>query len=102
MIDIIDISDDLQMYDSQVGKGTNVLSVQLGSLEYSPNFGIDFEYFLSEEFEFQNEAFKAYMLQRLAESSVNVSDVTEQVETLFSTYAINLAGNTETNPGLVR
>lgn len=101
MRDIIDITTDLVILDSQIGKGANVLSVQLGSLEYLPNFGIDFAYFLTDQFQFQNESFKAYILQRLAESSVDVATVTEQVEALYTQYDLNLAGTTETNPGLV-
>ncbi len=101
MIDIVEITDDLQLFDSSVSKAKNVLSVQLGSLTYAPDFGVDLRYFLTENFEFQNEAFKSYLLKRLAESSIDVSSVLDTVEALFSKYTFNLAQNKQ-GTGFVR
>ena len=41
MIDIVSVSDDIGLFDSQISKAKNVLSTQLGSLEYEQDFGID-------------------------------------------------------------
>lgn len=91
----------LSLFNTQVTKATNVLSTQIGALEYlPPTFGIDLEYFLSEEFRFQNDSFKAYLVQQLAQNSINVASVVEVVENLFETLQFNLKAP-ENNPGLV-
>lgn len=100
MIDITSIGDDLNVYNTQVAKAGNVLSIQLGSLEYIPEFGIDLRYFLDEAYRFQNESFKAYLIERLANSGVNVASVIETVENLYQQYTLNLSPE-ETQGGLV-
>lgn len=102
MIDIVSNIDgqDMGVYDSQVGKAANILAVQLRSLEYLQDFGIDLSYFLSEDFKFQNDSFKAYCVERLANSGVNVSDVFEQIEALATNYTFNISPE-ETSTGLV-
>lgn len=103
MIDIVSISSDLQLVDSQVAKAANVLQVQQGSLEYAPTFGIDLEYFLQEGVFFQTESFKAYLIQRLAEENVNVSQVTEAIQTFLRHWTFEV-GETEriSGGGLIR
>jgi hypothetical protein len=101
MIDVVEINSDMRFYDTNVKRAENVLATQLGSLDYEPDFGIDLRYFLSEEFEFQNESFRAYLLQRLAESNIDVSSILEVVETLYTQYTFNLTGR-ENSTALVR
>jgi hypothetical protein len=88
MIDIIELQDgeDMIMRDSVVAKAGNVLSIQIGSLEYSSEFGVDLNYFMQSDFQFQNESFQAYCVTRLTESQVNVSDVITSVEALLEKY----------------
>lgn len=101
MIDIVGAdSGGLEVYDTQVSKAANILSVQLGSLEYAPDLGIDLKYFLSEDLRFQNESFKAYLVERLANRGVNVTSVVETIENLFSEYTFNLSPP-ETTTGLI-
>lgn len=85
MLDIIEIEDgkDLGLADTVVAKAANVLAVQLGSLEYAPTFGVDLRFFLESPLQFQNESFKAYLIQRLTEEQINVAGVTEVLEALF-------------------
>ncbi len=84
--DIITIEDglDLGLSLSNVPRAANVLSVQLGELEYANSFGIDKRYFLETPVLFQNESFKMYLVQRLTEHGINVSEVAESIYTLFS------------------
>jgi hypothetical protein len=82
---------DAGVADTQVFRAKNILNVQLGSLEYAPDLGIDLEYFLSEDFQFQNESFKAYLIQVLASYSINVASITDVVEALFREYTFNLS-----------
>lgn len=66
---------DLQIVNSITPKAANVLNVQLGSLSFAPGFGVDQKYFISDEFQFQAESFKAYLVQRLTQHQVNVAQV---------------------------
>lgn len=103
MLDIIEANDgeDLTVLNSIVSKAGNVLSIQLGNLEYAPEFGVDLRYFLESEFQFQNESFKAYMVQRLTESQVNVSQVTELIDSLFTKYTYSVGDLSISNGGLI-
>ncbi len=100
MTDIISISDDLGMFDSQIARAANILSVQVGSLTYAPLLGIDLKYFLSENYRFQNESFKAYLIDRLANNSINVSSVIESLENLYAQYTFKILAD-ESGQGLI-
>lgn len=90
MIDIVGFDSDLGFADTQVKKGENILSVQLGALAYAPDFGIDLRYFLSEDFKFQNDSFKSYLIQVLANNGINVATVVDTVNNLFEEYEFKL------------
>ena len=103
MIDIFPPSEeglDLGKYNTSVARAKNILSVQIGALEYAKDLGIDLKFFLSEEFKFQDDSFKAYLIETLAYRGVNVAELTENVESLFSEYIFNLAAE-ETTSGLI-
>lgn len=101
MIDIIGIKDgDIDLFSTDTGRAANILSVQLGSLEYAPELGIDLTYFLAEEFRVQNESFKAYLVEVLARNGINVVSIVETVESLAERYNFNLAP-VENSTGLI-
>lgn len=102
MIDILTANQgqDLGVLDTQAPRATNILSVQLGSLEYAPALGIDLDYFLSPDFNFQNATFKAYLIDVLATNGINVESVKETVLSLYSKYLINLKAS-ENNTGMI-
>lgn len=97
MIDIVRVypGEDLGLFDTDVERAKNILSVQQGELSFEPDFGIDLKYFLSEEFQFQNESFKSYCVQRLAFYGVNVSSVVETVNSLFNDLVFSIGSNRE-------
>lgn len=103
MLDIIDIQDgkDLILVDSVVMKAGNVLGVQLGSLEYAPDFGVDKGFFLTSELKFQDVSFKAYLVQRLSENQINVSDVLDIVEQLMQRYQFFVGDASPKNEGFI-
>ncbi len=103
MKDIIEAleGDDLNVMDSIVAKAGNVASVQLASLEYSQDFGVDLRFFLTSDFQLQNASFKAYLVQRLTESQVNVSEVLDALDLLFEKYTFMVGDNAEENGGLI-
>lgn len=90
MIDISSVGTDIGVFDTQTVRAQNILSVQIGSLEYAQDLGIDLKYFMNEEFRFQNESFKAYLIQVLANYSINVASVVDTVQNLFRQYTLNL------------
>lgn len=90
MIDIISVGEDMGFYDTQTVRAQNILSIQLQTLIYAPDFGIDLKYFLSEEFRFQDESFQSYLIQRLANYSINVSSLAVDPDFLSVAYQFNL------------
>lgn len=106
MMDIVGFQEvngqlDMVFYDSNVPKAVNVVSTQIGSLSFAPNFGIDLQFFLNETFEIQTEAFKSYCVQRLIESNVDVSSVTEVINDLDTDFDFGIAP-TKSTEGFVR
>lgn len=93
MIDIISAENglDLGVYNTQTMRAKNILSVQLGALEYAEDLGIDLKYFLSEDFRFENESFRAYLVEVLANKGINVSSVLDVVHSLYNEFLFNLA-----------
>ena len=91
---------DLGLYDSQVQRAGNILSVQIGSLEYADSLGIDLKFFLTDQFKVQNDSFRAYLIEVLAAQGINVSTVAETLDNLFSTYTFNLTPD-QTGSGMI-
>ena len=100
MTDIVSVGSDIGFFDTQTVKAANIFSVQLGNLEYAPDLGIDLRYFLSEDFRFQNESFKSYLIQVLANNAINVASLGELIENLLTRLTFNIVSE-ETNGGLV-
>lgn len=103
MIDLTSFNEttqDLNVFDSQVPKAGNILSIQIGSLEYAKTLGIDMNYFLSDEFRFQNDSFKSYIIEVLANRGVNVANIETVVQTLFTELNVGLSPS-ETSTGLI-
>lgn len=104
MIDISSVTTglDLGMYDTQAPKAGNVLSVQLGSLEYQQDFGIDLNYFLQENLRFENASFVSYLIEVLANNGINVASTTEVVQNLFRELNINVKADDTTTALIAR
>jgi hypothetical protein len=103
MIDIVRIADgeDLGLFNTDVERAKNILSVQVGALEYAPTLGIDLKYFLSEDYKFQNESFRSYLVQTLANFSINVTSVLSEVESLSENLIFNIGASQETGGGMI-
>lgn len=92
MKDIVQIEDgkDIQVQDWVAGKAANVLHTQIGSLEYAPTLGVDLDFFINSNFRFEKETFQVYLIQRLAESQVDVASVIEIVETFLERFQFSV------------
>lgn len=101
MIDIVGFTPaGMQVVDTDTQRAANILSVQLGSLEYAQDLGIDLRYFLTEPIAFQNEGFKAYLVQTLAARGINVSSMIEVINALAVDYNFTLSRQ-ESSTGLI-
>jgi hypothetical protein len=102
MLDIVRIQNgsDLGLASSEIPKAANILSVQLGALEYQPDFGIDKRYFLTQGVEIQQTSFRAYCVQRLTESQINISQVLSFLLALFGRNTFYVG--TKTIRGFIR
>jgi len=101
MIDIVGFtSKGMQVMDTQTQKAANILSVQLGALEYAPDLGIDLRYFLTEKIQFQDDSFKAYLVQSLAARGINVSSIVQVMNALDSNFNLNLSPE-ENSTGMI-
>ncbi len=103
MLDIVEFPEgkDMSVSSTAVSKAANVLSVQLASLEYAQDFGVDLRFFFESDLQFQNASFKAYLVQRLVESQINVSDVTQVIEALDERLTFYVGDSAETK-GFIR
>lgn len=92
MIDIVSADDgqDFGILDTQAPRAANILSVQFGALEYEPELGVDLKFFLSKEYNFENEAFKAYLITTLANRGINVIEVIDQLDTFTQNYTFKI------------
>lgn len=104
MIDIVsnEPGQDMGLFDTSVERAKNILSVQVGALSYQQDFGIDIAYFLSEDFKFQTASFESYCVQRLANYSINVTEVIESDSALFQNLIFNIGSDAASGSLIVR
>lgn len=104
MIDIVEIPEDgrdMGFAETAVTKAGNVVSVQIGSLEYAPDFGVDLKFFLQEQIQFQNDSFQAYIVERLTQHQINVSQVIKTVEAFVERYTYSVGDAGEKLKGMI-
>ena len=93
---------DASLINTDVNKAKNILEVQLGSLTYLPDFGIDLEYFLVEDTEFQNESFKSYLVQSLVNSGINVVESLAVTEDFFENFNFTVSSQSRDTEFITR
>jgi hypothetical protein len=86
-----DKSQDLTFRDDQLRKGENILKVQLGSLYYAADFGIDLSFFITSAIQFQNETLRAYIIERLAANLLIASEFDTVIEDFISNLNIKIS-----------
>lgn len=102
MKDITSIGEDLTVQEAAVPKAANLFQVQIAALEYAKEFGIDMRFFIDPELQFQNESFKAYLIQRLAENNINVAQVLESLNAFTLDYVFTVGADEENNGGFIK
>jgi len=105
MIDIVAPSEeglDQGVVFTDTTRAANLLSVQLNSLNFAPELGIDFDYFLREDLEIQNESFRGYLVEVLSERGISVISIITEVESLYQKFTMNIKDQETSSDLLVR
>lgn len=101
MRDITSVGEDIGLNDTDVTRAGNILSIQVGSLTYAPLLGIDLKYFLDPNYQFQNESFKSYCVQVLAQFGINVSSVTETIQDFYTHLLFKIKNSNSQDGSLI-
>lgn len=75
----------LQMSNTDVFKAENILNIQIGSLYYAQDLGIDLARFVNSDVNIQPETFRAYTIQELTRQGVQLQTVITAFENFMST-----------------
>lgn len=90
MIDLQFKNNILRTADTLIYKARNILSTQIGSLAYAPDFGIDYDLFFGEDYIIQNQTFQAYAISKLSENGINPLDVLDSKGTFEEVLNIKI------------
>lgn len=90
MIDLQFKNNILRTADTLIYKARNILSTQIGSLAYAPDFGIDYDLFFGDDYEIQNQTFQAYAISKLSENGINPLDVLDSKGTFDEVLKIQI------------
>ena len=90
MIDLQFKDNILRTADTLIYKGRNILSTQIGSLAYAPDFGIDYDLFFGDDYEIQTQTFQAYAISKLSENGINPLDVLDSKGTFEEVLNIKI------------
>lgn len=92
MIDLIKFQNgDLRFQDTNLKKAASVMETQLGSLEYLPEFGCDYNYFLKSDISFQAESLRSHIIEKLSQNLVPVNTIDELKQNLENILKIGIA-----------
>ncbi len=91
---------DLPVANTIAPKAGNVVNIQLGSLDFAKDFGVDLEYFINADFQFQSDSFKAYLVQRLTQHKVNVSRVISLLNNFVENNIFTVGESPDTAGGI--
>ena len=90
MIDLQFKNNVLRTADTLIYKARNILSTQIGSLAYAPEFGIDYDLFFGDDYQIQNQTFQAYAISKLSENGINPLDVLDSKGTFDEVLKIQI------------
>ena len=90
MIDLQFKNNILRTADTLIYKARNILSTQIGSLAYAPEFGIDYDLFFGDDYQIQNQTFQAYAISKLSENGINPLDVLDSKGTFDEVLNIKI------------
>jgi hypothetical protein len=77
-IDLILSENGISAKDTSIFKAKNILETQIGSLQYAPDFGIDYNLFFGSDLQIQIETYQAYAISKLSENGINPLDLIQE------------------------
>lgn len=86
---------DLRTAETDVYKAENLLMVQIRTLYYVQDFGIDLIRFINPGVEIQVETFKAYTIDRLIANGIKVFSVQSTLDKFIRNLTYTIAEPTE-------
>lgn len=81
----LDANGFLQMSNTDVFKAENILNIQINSLYYAQDLGIDLTRFINSDVEIQPETFRAYTVQELTRQGIQLQTVKTATNQFMST-----------------
>lgn len=81
----LDTNGFLQMSNTDVFKAENILNIQINSLYYAQDLGIDLVRFINSDVEIQPETFRAYTVQELTRQGIQLQTVETATNQFMST-----------------
>lgn len=87
----LDSFSDLQVSDTDVFKGANILNVQRGRLYYAQATGIDLARFITPDVSIQTQTFLSYAIQQLLQQGVRVENTVEISEKFIASVVMDIA-----------
>ena len=73
------------MSNTDVFKAENILNIQINSLYYAQDLGIDLARFVNSDVEIQPKTFRAYTVQELTRQGVQLQTVATAINQFMST-----------------
>ena len=95
MIDVQDITSDVNLLDTVIYQAENLLKTQAGFLAFAQDFGIDLDFFLMPNIEIAIEVFENYIQQELGARGIGIRDVQKVINTFRDKLNITLNNNTD-------
>lgn len=94
MLDIADnFTTDFILEDNNCYKARNILNVQVGSLWFEKDFGIDLKFYVFGDLEFSYETFNFYLINTLINYGIDVNTYTSVLDNFINNLQIELKGS---------
>lgn len=87
----LDFQNNLQVSDTDVFKGANILNVQLGRLYYAVTTGIDLARFITPDVSIQTQTFFSYVQQQLLQQGVKIENAIDVSEKFIGSVVMDAA-----------
>lgn len=81
---------DLVYIDTNLIKAKSVMEVQEGSLEYLPEFGVDYKYFIQSDIQYQKENLQGHIMDRLSLNLVPPDTISSMSDLLSEKLLIGI------------
>lgn len=93
MLDIETILNGGTFKDSDIFKANNILTTQIGSLYFLPEFGIDIDLFFSQDYSIQFESFQSYITDKMVQAGINISKINTSIDTFTRGIIMTIGGS---------